>query len=405
MAQDPTPPLTPERLQALRDIPADEAPSPCFVVNLDRLEENARTLASVRERTGAKVILAQKGFSMHATYPLLARYLDGSTASGLHEALLAQEYFGKEVHVYSAAFKESEITTIGRFAHTLVFNSVRQWQKHAATLKALPQKVEIGLRVNPEYSEVETDLYNPASPCSRLGITRAELDRQMAEAGISDLSGLDGLHFHALCEQDADALEGVANAFAEKFGDLLDSAKLSWLNFGGGHHITRPGYDIDRLCRVVSEFKERYEVDIYLEPGEAVALHTGVLIATVLDVLEAGGVNNAILDVSATCHMPDVLEMPYRPNVLDAGLPGQRAQTYRLGGPSCLAGDVIGDYSFDFPLKAGQRLVFLDMAHYTMVKTSTFNGVPLPSIATYSAANGLQIVRRFGYRDFAERLS
>ncbi|WP_269538848.1 carboxynorspermidine decarboxylase [Cerasicoccus fimbriatus] len=405
MAQDPTPPLTPERLQALRDIPAQDTPSPCYVVNLDRLEDNCRILASVRERSSAKVILAQKGFSMHATYPLLARYLDGSTASGLHEALLAEEYFGKEVHVYSAAFKETDIASLGRFAHTLVFNSVRQWQRHQPALDTLQRKVEVGLRVNPEHSEVETDLYNPAAPCSRLGITRAELDRQMAEAGLTDLSALDGLHFHALCEQDSDALEGVARAFEEKFGDLIASGNFKWLNFGGGHHITRPGYDLDRLCRVVSEFREKYGVEVYLEPGEAVALHTGVLVATVLDVLEAGGVTNAILDVSATCHMPDVLEMPYRPNILDAGQPGQRAHNYRLGGPSCLAGDVIGDYSFDAPLEPGRRIVFLDMAHYTMVKTSTFNGVPLPAIATFSQADGLQVVRKFGYRDFAERLS
>lgn len=405
MSQDPTPPLTPERFAALREIPFKDAPSPCFVVNLDRLEDNCRILANVRERTGAKVILAQKGFSMHATYPLLARYLDGSTASGLHEALLAEEYFGKEVHVYSAAFKAHEIAKIGSFAHTLVFNSVRQWQMHQPTLNTLQRKVEVGLRCNPEHSEVETDLYNPAAPCSRLGITRAELDRQMAEASLTDLSALDGLHFHALCEQDSDALEAVANAFVEKFGDLIEGANLQWLNFGGGHHITRPGYDIDRLCRILTTFKQRYGVDIYLEPGEAVALHTGVLIATVLDVMEAGGVTNAILDVSATCHMPDVLEMPYRPNILDAGQPGEQPHTYRLGGPSCLAGDVIGDYSFDAPLEPGQRLVFLDMAHYTMVKTSTFNGVPLPAIASYSQADGLRVIRKFGYRDFAERLS
>jgi len=403
--QDPTPPLTPERLAALREIPFTEAPSPCYIVHLGRLEENCRILASVRERTGARVLLAQKGFAMHATYPLLARYLDGSTASGLHEALLAREYFGREIHVYSAAFKETEIATLGRFAHTLVFNSVRQWQRHTSALAAMANSPELGLRVNPEYSEVATDLYNPAGPCSRLGITRAELDRQMAEAGLGSLAGLSGLHFHALCEQDADALEGVANAFAEKFSDLIRPANLKWLNFGGGHHITRPGYDIDRLCRVIAEFKQRFEVDIYLEPGEAVAIHTGVLVGTVLDVLEAGGITNAILDVSATCHLPDVLEMPYRPNILDADEPGAAAYTYRLGGPSCLAGDVIGDYRFNAPLESGQRIVFLDMAHYTMVKTTTFNGVPLPAMATFDGTNGLQVVRQFGYRDFAERLS
>ncbi|MEO0794691.1 MAG: carboxynorspermidine decarboxylase [Verrucomicrobiota bacterium] len=405
MSQDPTPPLTPERLSTLRSIPVQESPSPCYIVQLDRLAENCQILASVRERTGAKILLAQKGFSMHGTYPLVAKYLDGTTASGLHEALLAQEYFGKEVHVYAAAYKAAEIERLLPFAHTLIFNSLQQWKRFEPKIEATPHNPEIGIRVNPEYSEVDTDLYNPASPCSRLGITRTELDRQMQVAGVEDLSGLDGFHFHALCEQDADALEGVVDAFIEKFDDLLTSIPIKWINFGGGHHITRPGYDIDRLCRIIKDVQSRYQVQVYLEPGEAVALHTGVLVGTVLDILEAGGVSNAILDISATCHMPDVLEMPYRPNVLDAGEPSENPHLYRLGGPSCLAGDIIGDYSFAEPLTVGQRLVFLDMAHYTMVKTTTFNGVPLPALATFCQSEGLRVLRNFGYRDFADRLS
>ncbi len=401
MSQDPTPPFTPERLVALREIPYGELPSPCFVVHLGRLEDNARLLASVKERSGAKVILAQKGFACWSTYPLLAKYLDGTTASGLHEALLGYEKFGGEVHAYSPAYTEKDLHALGRFAHTLVFNTYGQWQRARGIL---PPTVECGLRLNPEHSTVETDLYNPCSPNSRLGSTRAWLDAQMVAAGAKDLSGLDGLHFHALCEQDSDALESTALAFEEAFGEFFGG--LKWLNFGGGHHITRPDYDLDKLCAVVSHFREKYALDVYLEPGEAVALHTGALVVTVLDLMEAGGVTNAILDTSATCHMPDVLEMPYRPRVLDAGEPGELAHTYRLGGMSCLAGDVIGDYSFAAPLEVGQRLVFLDMSHYTMVKTTTFNGVPLPSIAHYDQAQGVaQVVRRFGYAEYRDRLS
>lgn len=402
MAQDPTPPLTPERLAALEQIPFEQVPSPGYVVHLGRLEENCQLLADVQERSGAKILLALKGFACHATFPLVSRYLKGITASGLHEALLGNEFFDGEVHVYAPAFKAEEVAQMREFAHTLVFNSPQQWATHRA---ALGDKVLAGLRVNPEHSDVEVDLYNPCAPCSRLGITRAALDKQAEALGLQGLPGLSGLHLHALCEQDADALENVVNAFDAKFGDLARDRR--WLNFGGGHHITRPGYDIERLVRVVRGAYERYGVEeIYLEPGEAVALHTGVLVVTVLDLIENGGVKLAILDTSATCHMPDVLEMPYRPSVLGAGEAGEKPHTYRLGGLSCLAGDVIGDYSFDKPLEVGQRLVFLDMSHYTMVKTSTFNGVPLPSINTYDpATDKLDTVRRFGYTDYRDRLS
>lgn len=402
MAQDPTPALTPERLAALRQIPFADVPSPGYVVHLGRLEENCQLLDKVQQDSGAKILLALKGFACHATFSLVSRYLKGITASGLHEALLGKDFFDGEVHVYAPAFKADEIAELGSFAHGIVFNSLRQWQTHRG---ALPQGVQTGLRVNPEHSDVEVDLYNPCAPCSRLGITRASLDKQREELGLQDLSALDGLHLHALCEQDADALENVVRAFGEKFGDLAKGRR--WLNFGGGHHITRPGYDLERLTRVVKQAYSDYGVDtVYLEPGEAVALHTGVLVVTVLDIIENGGVQLAILDTSATCHMPDVLEMPYRPNILDAGEAGEFAHTYRLGGLSCLAGDVIGDYSFAEPLQVGQRLVFLDMSHYTMVKTTTFNGVPLPSINTFDPQTGkLHTVCRFGYPAYRDRLS
>ena len=372
------------------------------MVHLDQLEANCRLLESVAKQSGAQILLALKGFACHSTFPLIAQYLAGTTSSGLHEALLAQEHFGKEIHVYSPAYKASDLRTLSRFAHSLVFNSAQQLASGLDTLKD-HRRPQIGLRVNPEYSEVETELYDPCSPCSRLGTTRTALDAALKQLPGHLLPQLDGLHFHALCEQDADALEHTARAFEQKFGDLIPG--LKWLNFGGGHHITRPGYDIDRLIRVLRDFRERYALDVYLEPGEAVALHTGVLIVTVLDILEAGGMQLVITDSSATCHMPDVLEMPYRPGILGAAEAGKHPHSYRIGGMSCLAGDIVGDYSFPEPLKIGQRLVFLDMSHYTMVKTTTFNGVPLPAICSYRAVDGLKTIRQFGYEEYRSRLS
>ena len=401
MSQDPTPPFTPERLARLEHIPLDATPSPAYVVQLDQLEANCRLLGDVAESSGAKILLALKGFACHAAFPVVANYLHGVTASGLHEALLGRAYFGKEVHVYSPAFSDPDLKEISTFAHTIVFNSPRQLVQGLNQLN--PNGPQIGLRVNPEHSEGATELYDPCAAGSRLGTTRASLDTARKNLTKDWLKRLDGLHFHTLCEQNADALERTAAAFEERFGDLLPG--LRWLNFGGGHHITRPGYDLERLCTVIRRFRDRYELDVYLEPGEAVALHSGVLVATVLDILESGDRQTAILDASATCHMPDVLEMPYRPNIHGAGAAGEHAYDYRIGGPSCLAGDVIGDYSFVQPLAVGHRLMLLDMAHYTMVKNTTFNGVPLPAICIHSAETGLQTVRSFGYADYANRLS
>ena len=402
MAQDPTPPLSQDSLAALASIPVEETPSPGYVVHLDLLEKNCQLLQTVAECSGAKVLLALKGFACFSTFPLIRKYLKGTSSSGLHEALLAQESFGGEVHIYSPAYKPEEIQRLSHFAHSLVFNSAQQLNNGLTALEGY-RRPEFGLRVNPEYSEVEVDLYDPCAPSSRLGTTRAALDRALANLPLDLLKQIDGLHFHALCEQDADALKHTAEAFEAKFADLIPG--LKWLNFGGGHHITRPGYDLEKLIRVVKSFRNRYDVEVYLEPSEAVALHTGVLVATVLDLFEAGGHQIAILDSSATCHMPDVLEMPYRPNILGAGQPNAHAYTYRLGGMSCLAGDILGDYSFPQPLKIGQRLTFLDMAHYTMVKNTAFNGIPLPAISLYSETSGLETVRRFGYEDYRMRLS
>jgi len=401
MAQDPTPPLTLDRLRELAEIPAESVASPGFVVHLDRLEVNCRLLADIAQQSGARILLALKGFACHATFPLIREYLDGTTSSGLHEALLAREFFGKEVHVYCPAFKTEELVALQDFAHSIVFNSPGQLSTGLQTLNE-SGRAQIGLRVNPEYSEVETALYDPCAPDSRLGTTRAALDAACA-ATPGLLDALDGLHFHALCEQDADTLERTVDHFAARFSDCIQQVK--WVNFGGGHHITRPGYDVERLIALVQRFRERHQVDVYLEPGEGIALHTGIFVVTVLDILQAGGQELVILDTSATCHMPDVLEMPYRPNILGAGAAGEYPHTYRLGGLSCLAGDVIGDYSFQQPLQIGQRIRFLDMSHYTMVKTTTFNGVPLPSINTYSRQDGLREIRRFGYSDYRDRLS
>ena len=401
MSQDPTPPLTDARLAALQAIPANETPSPAYVVHLDRLVENAQLLQDFAKRAEATVLLALKGFACHHSFSALRPYLSGTTSSGLHEALLAKETFGGEIHVYSPAYKDSDIETLSAFAHSLIFNSPGQLIR---ALERLPSKCPtLGLRVNPECSTVETPLYDPGLAGSRLGTTRAVLDATCKSANRDLIAELDGLHFHTLCEQDADALEVTVHAFEEKFGDLLP--RLKWVNFGGGHHLTRPGYDLERAIRVIRDFKARHALEVYLEPGEAVALHSGVLVSTVLDIHQSGDLQLAILDTSATCHMPDVLEMPYRPNILGAGEGADFPHRYRLGGLSCLAGDVMGDYGFREALQVGQRLVFLDMAHYTMVKTSTFNGVPLPAICTYSEQSGLQTIREFGYSDFRDRLS
>jgi carboxyaminopropylagmatine decarboxylase len=387
------------RTARFRKLDTRRLPSPCFVVDEASIEDNLRILDRVQRETGAKILLALKAFSMWSLAPLVMRYLKGTCASGLHEARLGREEFGGEVHTFCAAYTEPELAEILAISDHVVFNSPSQWERFGARARAAAKRrpgLRLGLRVNPEHSEGAVPLYDPCAPYSRLGMPRA---RFPAEA----LDGISGLHFHTLCEQDVGPLERTLKAFEAKFGEFIPA--MEWINFGGGHHITRPDYDVDALIRLVNEFQARHGVQVYLEPGEAVALHAGVLVAEVLD-LPWNGMPLAVLDTSATCHMPDVIEMPYRPTVIDAGDPGAHPHTYRLGGQTCLAGDVIGDYSFGAPLRVGQRLVFEDMAHYTMVKTSTFNGIPLPAIAIWnSETDRLQVVREFGYGDFKSRLS
>lgn len=370
-------------------------PTPSYVVDETLLKKNLETLKKVSERSGAKILLAQKAFSMFEVYPLIGEYLEGTTASSLFEARLGREEMEGEVHIFSPAYREDEMEDILAICDHIVFNSFKQWKKYKDTVKASARKIECGIRINPEYSEIETDLYNPCIPGSRFGVT---LDGFLGE----DLEGIDGLHFHTMCEQNSDVLERTIKVVDEKFGDLI--SKMKWINFGGGHHITRPDYDIDTLVKSILFIKNKYNVEVYLEPGEAIALNTGFLVTKVLDT-SYNGMDIAILDSSAACHMPDVLEMPYRPEIIDAKKPGELPYTYRLGGPTCLAGDVIGDYSFKEPLKPGDTLVFCDMAHYTMVKNNTFNGVNLPAIALYSEEKGMKVVKEFGYNDFKNRLS
>jgi carboxynorspermidine decarboxylase len=371
-------------------------PSPCYVVDERLLVKNREILHSVQQRTGCSILLAQKGFSMHSVYPLVGKYLKGVTSSSLFEARLGYEKMGKEVHVYAPAYIEEEFDELLRYSDHIVFNSFDQWNRFKDRVKNFPsRKIECGIRVNPEYSEIETPIYNPCYMHSRLGVTLSNFRPE-------ELDGIDGLHFHTLCEQNSDTLERTIQVVDEKFGEYIK--KMKWLNMGGGHHITRPDYDIETLIRSILYFKDKYSIDIYLEPGEAIALNTGFLVSTVLDVVD-NGMKIAILDASAACHMPDVIEMPYRPNIIDAGKPDEYSYTYRLGGNTCLAGDVIGDYSFKQPLKPGDRLVFCDMAHYTMVKNNMFNGVNLPSIALYNETEGIKLIRKFGYEDFSSRLS
>lgn len=377
------------------NFPVQAVPSPSYVVDESLLIANLEKLRSVMDQTGCKILLAQKGFSMFEVYPLIGSYLNGVTSSGLLEARLGFEEMGKEVHTYTPAFNEQEFEQILHYSDHIVFNSFAQWKKYKERVQAFEKPIECGIRINPEYSEIEVDLYNPCFSHSRFGVTLEDFEPEL-------LDGISGLHFHTMCEQNSDTLWRTIQVVDEKFGPYLQQMK--WINFGGGHHITRSDYDISMLIRSILLMKEKYGLDVYLEPGEAVALNTGFLVATVLDTMH-NGMPIAILDTSASCHMPDVLEMPYRPDIIGAGRPNEKAVTYRLGGPTCLAGDVIGDYSFDRPLQAGDRLVFCDMAHYSMVKNNTFNGVNLPSIVLYTKEREMKIVKQFGYEDFKERLS
>ncbi len=369
-------------------------PSPSFVVDTEALKSNLEIINRIREKTGCRILLAQKGFAMFSLYPLMRDFLDGVCASGINEARLGCEEFKKEVHTYSPAFRESEFGEILRYSNHIVFNSFSQLDKFRPA--ALSAGKKIGIRINPEHSETETEIYDPCRKGSRLGVTLHNFKGD-------NLEGISGIHFHTLCEKNADSLERTLSAAEKNFASWFK--KMEWINFGGGHHITRKDYDRGLLVRLISSFMEKYDVDVYLEPGEAVALNTGVLVAEVLDIVENSGMN-AILDTSASTHMPDVLEMPYRPHIIGSGKKYEKKHTYTLGGVSCLAGDIIGEYSFDKELKPGDRLVFTDMAHYSMVKTTTFNGVNLPSIVKYSSMDkSFEIIRNFSYKDFRERLS
>ena len=384
-----------------------KVPTPCYIVDEKLLRHNLEILRHVCDETGCKILLAQKAFSMYYEYPLIGRYLNGATASGLYEAKLAyEELCCKEItdisgnlkhcenHIFSPAYPEKDMDEILQICDHLVFNSFAQWEKYKD--KALAAGKECGIRINPEHSTQDHAIYDPCSPGSRLGVTLANFRPELLE-------GISGLHFHCLCEQDVDALEETLAAVEEKFGAYLPQMK--WLNFGGGHHITRADYDVDKLIRIIKRVQDKYNLTVYLEPGEAWALNAGFLLTSVLDVLKNGDTQIAIVDASAACHMPDVLEMPYRPPLKGSGKEGEKKFTYRLSSCTCLAGDVIGDYSFDRQLKVGDRLYFEDMAIYSMVKNNTFNGIPLPGIAVMKEDGDCEIIRSFGYQDFKERLA
>ncbi len=377
---------------------AIQAPeSPCYVISEERLEHNMKILQEVQQRTSCKILMALKSFSMFSVFPLLQPYLAGAEASSVNEARLGATEFGKETHTFSPSFTEKNIHQYIEYSDHLVFNSFSQWERFKHLIKASDKKISCGIRVNPEHCETETPMYDPCGPESHFGVTLENFQGQ-------NLDGIEGLHFHNLCELNADALERTLAVFEQKFGTYLK--QMQWVNFGGGHHITRNDYNISLLCDILIKFKLKYpHLEVYLEPGEAIALNAGVLLASVVD-LTRNGVNIAVLDVSATTHMPDVLEMPYLPTILDAKAAENTDQNvYKLVGPTCLTGDVIGKYAFSKPLEIGQKMLFMNMAIYTMVKNTTFNGVNLPSIAILKKDGSIQKVKDFGYEDFKNRLS
>lgn len=403
--------------EAVHGLDLAEVETPAYIVDLGALRANLAILADVQKRAGCKILLALKGFAMWGVFPLVRQYLAGVATSSPSEARLGRELFcpepppgnspaghddarpAREVHAYAPAYSEADIAELVQLADHVVFNSVAQVRRLGPLVRASGRAIEIGLRLNPQHSEVAVEIYDPCAKNSRLGVTRDAFVPSLLDTE----PGLDGLHFHTLCELGSDALERTVAAVEQKFGPYLHRVK--WVNFGGGHYITRADYDIERLLRVIGHVKEKYAVEVYLEPGEAICLNAGVLVTSVLDIVD-NDMQVAVLDTSATAHMPDVMEMPYRPDIRTAAAPGEHPHTYRLGGQTCLAGDVIGDYSFPEPLAIGSKLTFLDMAQYTMVKNTTFNGVRLPSIATYEPeSNQLTVLRRFGYEDYKSRLS
>lgn len=376
-----------------------EVTTPCYVVDEGKLEENLKILSTVEKDTGCHVLLAQKAFSMYSEYPLIGKYISGTTASGLYEARLGKEEMGKENHVFSPAYKESEVDEIADICDHMIFNSFSQLEKYA---KRVHEKTSIGLRINPEFStQGDHAIYDPCAPGSRLGVTLSNFEKALADNPLA-LNYVEGFHFHTLCEQNADDLEATLLVFEEKFGKYFKA--LKWINMGGGHHITRSDYDILTLEKCIRHIKDKYDLEVYIEPGEAVALNAGFLVTEVLDIVD-NGIKTLILDASAACHMPDVLEMPYRPPLKDSGNPGEKAFTYRLSSYTCLAGDIIGDYSFDHEINVGDKLYFMDMAIYSMVKNNTFNGIGLPAIAAMDKNGECRVIKEFGYEDFKTRLS
>ncbi len=370
--------------------------TPMYICEMEKLEKNLQILDRVQQESGATIILALKGFAMFETFPLVGAYLQGCTASGLYEAKLAREKMNKEVHTYSPAFKEEEIEEIAELSDDIVFNSPAQLFKYKDVVKKINPYINLSLRINPEYSHSPVDLYNPCGLFSRLGTTKANFDEEVLEH-------LDGLNFHALCEQGVDALEAVLKVFEANFGEYI--SKMKYINFGGGHHITKEGYDVDRLIHVIKAFRQRHNnIEVYLEPGEAVAWETGVLVSTVLDIID-NGMKIVILDTSAEAHMPDTLAMPYRAEVRGAAKENEKAFSYKLAGNTCLAGDIMGDYSFDKELNIGDKIIFEDQIHYTFVKNTTFNGIKLPSLALWTKKKELKIIKSFGYEEYKRRLS
>ncbi len=374
--------------------------TPSYVIDEGKLIKNLKVLKRVQQEADCKILLAQKAFSNFKVYPLIGEYLAGTTASGLFEARLGKEEMGKENHVFAPAYKESDMNELVKLCDHIIFNSVAQLKKYKN--QCLNSGVSIGLRINPECStQGDHAIYDPCSPGSRLGVTLGKLQQEL-DRDANLLEGVDGLHFHTLCEQNSDDLETTLKVVEDKFGQYLD--KMAWINMGGGHHISREDYDVEKLISLVKHVKNTYKVDVYLEPGEAIALNAGYLVTEVLDIVE-NGIKTLILDASAACHMPDVLEMPYRPPLKDSGEWGEKPFEYRLSSYTCLAGDIIGDYSFDKEIQIGDRLVFEDMAIYSMVKNNTFNGIPLPSIYLLKEDNSIQLIKEFGYEDFKNRLS
>lgn len=378
-------------------IPFDSIPSPCYLLDEKLLRNNLKLIKSVKDAAGINIILAFKGFSMWGVFPIVREYINGATASSLHEAMLCFEEMKTKAHTYSAVYSDEDFDGILERSSHITFNSLTQYERFYPKIKASGLQVSVGLRVNPEYSEVTTELYNPCAPGSRLGITSEHLSDTLPE-------GVEGLHFHSLCESSSFDLEKTLEAFEARFGKYLHN--LKWVNMGGGHLMTKKGYDTLHLVELLKAFKAKYNVEVILEPGSAFAWQTGYLVSTVLDVVENHGIKTAMLDVSFTAHMPDCLEMPYKPKVLSAHLePEAGKPTYRLGGNTCLSGDYMGDWSFEQELKVGEKLVFDDMIHYTMVKTSTFNGVPHPSIGIWNEQTGFKLIKKFGYENFRDRLS